>query len=119
MRQYVDEPGMDWKPLPGSVGMTLSYELRPGGNRPGPKDAWDRFDRVVVRLGAAIEGTSASAVAGVLHDLANAMADLADAIDSRPLPALGPRDDGLPDEPADTDSTTDRSADQSTDQSTD
>jgi hypothetical protein len=115
MRQHIDGPGLDWKPDPRSVGMTLSYELRPGGNRPGPNDAWDRFDRVVARLGAAMEGTSASAVAGVLHDLAGAMANLADAIDSRPVPALEPRDHGVPDEPADTDSATDRSADQSTD----
>ncbi len=62
-----------WTPVPGSVGMTLSYELRLGGTRPGPKDAWDRFDRVVARLGVAMEGESASAVAGALSDLAGAI----------------------------------------------
>ena len=78
------EPDFVWTPAPGSAGMTLSYELRPGGTRPGPKDAWDRFDRVVARLGLAMEGDSASAVAGALSDLAGAMNDVADAIESRP-----------------------------------
>jgi hypothetical protein len=67
--------------------MTLSYELRPGGNRPGPKDAWDRFDRVVARLGEAMEGSSASAVAGALEDLSSAMGDLANGLENRPLQA--------------------------------
>ena len=79
-----DDAAFAWTPIPGSAGMTLSYELRPGGIRPGPKDAWDRFDRVVARLGQAMEGSSASAVAGVLSDLASAMNDVADAIEARP-----------------------------------
>ncbi len=87
IRECMHELDFNWTPIPGSVAMTLSYELRPGGTRPGPKDAWDRFDRVVPRLGAAMEGTSASAVAGALSDLAGAMNDLADAIESRPARA--------------------------------
>lgn len=82
-----DDPDFGWTPIPDSAAMTLSYELRPGGTRPGPKDAWDRFDRVVARLGAAMEGSSASAVAGALCDLAGAMNDVADAIESRPARA--------------------------------
>jgi hypothetical protein len=74
--------------------MTLSYELRPGGIRPGPKDAWNRFDRVVARLGVAMEGSSASAVAGALTDLASAMNDVAEAIENRPTrPVEAPRSD--------------------------
>jgi excisionase family DNA binding protein len=87
IRDYMDEPGFAWTPIPDSAGMTLSYELRPGGIRPGPKDAWDRFDRVVTRLGTAMEGSSASAVAGALSDLAGAMNDVADAIENRPARA--------------------------------
>jgi excisionase family DNA binding protein len=87
IRDCMDDPGFGWTPIPGSAGMTLSYELRPGGIRPGPKDAWDRFDRVVARLGAAMEGTSTSAVAGALSDLASAMNDVADAIENRPARA--------------------------------
>jgi excisionase family DNA binding protein len=84
IRECMEDPSFVWKPIPDSAGMTLSYELRPSGARPGPKDAWNRFDRVVARLGKAIEGDSASAVASALRDLANAMADVADAIERRP-----------------------------------
>jgi excisionase family DNA binding protein len=84
IRDCTDDTGFVWTPIPDSAGMTLSYELRPGGIRPGPKDAWDRFDRVVARLGTAMEGSSASAVAGALSDLASAMNDVADAIENRP-----------------------------------
>lgn len=87
IRECMDDAGFGWTPIPGSAEMTLSYELRPGGIRPGPKDAWDRFDRVVARLGIAMEGSSASAVAGALGDLANAMNDLAVAIENRPARA--------------------------------
>jgi excisionase family DNA binding protein len=81
--ERVNDQHFAWEPATGSAGMTLSYELRPDGNRPGPKDAWDRFDRVVARLGTAMEGSSAAAVAGTLVDLASAMRDVADGIDGR------------------------------------
>ena len=84
IKDCMNDPGFVWTPVPDAAGMTLSYELRPGGIRPGPKDAWDRFDRLVARFGLALEGTSASAVAGALRDLAGAMHELAEAIESRP-----------------------------------
>jgi excisionase family DNA binding protein len=83
IRECMADPAFTWAPVPGSKGMTLSYELRPGGSRPGPKDAWERFDRVVARLGNAMEGTSARVVAKALSDLARAMNDLADALEQR------------------------------------
>jgi len=91
IRDCMDDPRFGWTPIPGSAEMTLSYELRPGGVRPGPKDAWDRFDRVVGRLGTAMEGSSASSVAGALSDLASAMNDVADAIENRPARAAEAR----------------------------
>lgn len=81
--QATDDPGVSWTPVPGSAGMTLSHELRPGGNRPGPRDAWERFDRTVGRLGTAMEGDRVSAVAGALSDLADAARDISDTLDSR------------------------------------
>ena len=87
IRKCMEDPGFVWKPIPDSNGMTLSYELRPGGARPGPKDAWDRVDRVVTRLGIALEGDSGSAVASALRDLASAMTGVADAIENRPARA--------------------------------
>lgn len=94
IKDCMNDPAFVWTPVPDAAGMTLSYELRPGGVRPGPKDAWDRFDRLVARLGSALEGTSASAVAGALRDLAGAMHELAEAIESRPrrAPEAGPND---------------------------
>jgi len=94
VKDCMNDPAFVWTPVPDSAGMTLSYELRPGGVRPGPKDAWDRFDRLVARLGLALEGTSASAVAGALRDLAGAMHELAEAIESRPrrVPETGAND---------------------------
>jgi hypothetical protein len=90
------DPGFVWKPTPGSTGMTLSYELRPGGNRPGPRDAWDRVDRVVTRLGAALEGHSGSAVASALRDLSSALTTAADAIEKRPAREQAAEDAGEP-----------------------
>jgi len=84
IKDCMNDPGFVWTPVPDAAGMTLSYELRPGGIRPGPKDAWDRFDRLVARFGSALESTSAGAVAGALRDLAGAMQELAEAIESRP-----------------------------------
>jgi excisionase family DNA binding protein len=92
IRECMEDPAFVWKPIPDSNGMTLSYELRPGGVRPGPKDAWDRVDRVVTRLGIALEGDSGSAVASALRDLSSAMTGVADAIENRP--ARAPLADG-------------------------
>jgi excisionase family DNA binding protein len=97
IRECVEDPGFVWKAIPDSNGMTLSYELRPGGARPGPKDAWDRVDRVVTRLGIALEGDSGSAVASALRDLSSAMTGVADAIENRP--ARAPLTDGAAEPP--------------------
>ena len=84
LRECMAEERFVWKPVPDSTGMTLSYELRPGGNRPGPEDGWARFDRIVARLGDAMQGPSPGAVARALTDLAGAMTELAEAIEKRP-----------------------------------
>lgn len=96
IRECMEDPGFVWKPIPDSNGMTLSYEFRPGGARLGPKDAWDRVDRVVTRLGIALEGDSGSAVASALRDLASAMTDVADAIEKRPARAPLTNGEGEP-----------------------
>jgi excisionase family DNA binding protein len=87
IRECMEDPSFVWEAVPDSAGMTLSYELRPGGARPGPKDAWDRVDRVVTRLGIALEGDSGGAVASALRDLSSAMTGVADAIENRPARA--------------------------------
>lgn len=94
IRDCMSEPEFVWEPRALSDDMTLSYELRPGGNRPGPKDRWERVDRVVARLGAAMTGSSASAVARAFSDLARAMNDVADAIEKRPARVASNDEDG-------------------------
>jgi excisionase family DNA binding protein len=67
-------------PLDELDGELISYELRPGVYRPGPQDAWDRFDRLIVRLRKAMNGESQRAAAKAFEDLAAAMNEIADAL---------------------------------------
>jgi hypothetical protein len=76
--RLADRSGVGWNPVPNARRMRLSYELRPGGHRPGPVQLWERFDATVERLGVAMEGVAVSAVArafGELSDVARAIAD--------------------------------------------
>ncbi len=81
IRNEVESGRKGWNPLNElEEDGPISYELRPDGNRPGPRDAWERFDRIVVRLRSAMKGESSSAVATAFDDLASAMNELADAL---------------------------------------
>ena len=73
----LDGPGVNWNPAPGSSEMTLSWETRPGGNRPGPRELWDEFDRCVRALGAAMEGSTMLDVAHAFEELADIAATIA------------------------------------------
>jgi excisionase family DNA binding protein len=82
-------------PQPGARGMALSYELRPGGNRPGPAKLWQRFDRAVGKLGDALAGSEVSALQAAMDKLSLVMHDLADALErSSNTQPLRPRRDG-------------------------
>ena len=73
--------GFVWNPEPNAREMVLSYELRPGANRPGPPDLWQEFDAAVRRLGRAMEGSFMSVVASAYAELARVMAQIADALE--------------------------------------
>jgi hypothetical protein len=73
---------MSWIPLGHARDMTLSYELRRGGNRRGSPDAWMVFDAAVTKLGVAMEATDIQAVAAAFAKLADAAQVLADEITS-------------------------------------
>jgi hypothetical protein len=80
--------GFAWTPIPGARDMTISAELRPRANRPGPAALWERFDRAVNRLGVAMEGQIMYVVAfryrdlgAVMHEIANVL--LGEAPDAR------------------------------------
>jgi excisionase family DNA binding protein len=78
-----EEPGAWWKLQTGFPNLQLSYELRPGGTRPGPSQLWNRFDRVVGELSSAMENHSVpdeklalERLSLVVHDIAEALLDL-------------------------------------------
>lgn len=72
--------GFAWTPIPGARDMTISAELRPGANRPGPSALWEQFDRAVNRLGASMEGQIMYVVAFQYRDLAFVMHEIADVL---------------------------------------
>jgi hypothetical protein len=75
-------PQLRWNPMPdGNSTKRLSYELRPGGNRPGPGELWDRFDEVIAELVRAQAGTDFMAIADGFRMLGEITAQLADAVD--------------------------------------
>jgi hypothetical protein len=61
--------------------MHLSYELRRGGNRPGPTELWDRFDAAVDALGVDLEGVALGAIARAFAQLSYVARELAHEID--------------------------------------
>jgi hypothetical protein len=59
--------GFSWQPQTDQRDLFISYELRPGADRPGPPKLWEEFDRAVERLGIAAEpGVDALPVLPVL-----------------------------------------------------
>jgi hypothetical protein len=76
------ESRLAWQPSPkASATKRLTYELRPGGNRPGPYEMWERFDAIVAALAAAQAGTDFAPIATGFSDLSEILAELAAAID--------------------------------------
>lgn len=76
-------PQLRWNPIAdGTAAKRLSYELRPGGNRPGPGELWDRFDEVIAALVQAQAGTDFAAIAHGYQTVGELTALLADAVDA-------------------------------------
>ena len=73
--------GLAWRPIPGAENAEPPYELRPGTGRRGPEDLWAQFDAAVARLNQAITGSDAAAVSDAFGGVAEAAAELADAVD--------------------------------------
>jgi excisionase family DNA binding protein len=71
---------MSWKPIQDGRDVTISHELRRGGNRPGPPSLWAEFDRCVQRLGLAMEGRDMMVIATRYHDLAAVFQSLTGAL---------------------------------------
>ena len=56
--RYADSLGLGWRSRLNARTMQLSYELRRGGNRPGPSELWERFDSALETLGSALGGST-------------------------------------------------------------
>jgi excisionase family DNA binding protein len=78
---FDDDEEMRWEREPIVDSLTLSYELRPGGNRPGPEKLWTDFDRRVKRLGVALTDGTAGAIRRALEDVSIALHDIADSLE--------------------------------------
>ncbi len=72
--------GLMWRPVPGAERAEPPYELRPGTGRRGPEELWSRFDTAVGSLNKAIAGSSSAEVAAAFGEMAEAAADLSDAV---------------------------------------
>ncbi len=78
---FDDEEEMRWEGEPFAEDFVLSYELRPGGNRPGPPKLWQQFDLRVDRLGRAMKLARAGGIRSALEDLSPTLHDIADSLD--------------------------------------
>ncbi|MGI8711645.1 MAG: helix-turn-helix domain-containing protein [Solirubrobacteraceae bacterium] len=84
-----DEP-IRWDDEPAADTPILSYELRPGGTRPGPNDLWVEFDCRVDQLTEATRIGTAAVQRRALEKVAEILYDIADALDSQREPRHGP-----------------------------
>jgi excisionase family DNA binding protein len=75
-----EAPGTWWQRQSGLPGGVLSYELRPGANRPGPAELWARFDQAVDELARAMEEHSVPAEQHALESVSLALHEIVDAL---------------------------------------
>lgn len=76
-----DQAGFEWPPHRGA-NAEPPCELRPGSNRRGPEDLWERFDQDVAELNRAAAGRDLEAVADRYRQLGDTAAALASAIET-------------------------------------
>lgn len=82
----------------------LSYELRPGGTRPGPAELWSTVDATVQELGMAMVEHSVPAEQHALEQLSLVLQEIVDAL----VEGYG---DPVAEEPGDDDESGDEPAD--------
>ena len=79
--RLADSRGLGWRSRQNARTMQLSYELRRGGQRPGPAELWERFDAAVQALGSALEGVALGAIARAFAELSEVARELAGEIE--------------------------------------
>jgi hypothetical protein len=85
--RLVHAAGVAWQPRPDAVDLTLSYEFTAQHQRPGAKDPsiaklWAGFDELVPKLGAALAGDSAIAVARAYEALSDTAREILAALEA-------------------------------------
>jgi excisionase family DNA binding protein len=75
-----EAPGTWWQRQSGLPGGVLSYELRPGANRPGPAELWARFDQTVDELARAMAEHSVPAEQHALESVSLVLHEIVDAL---------------------------------------
>ena len=74
------EPGEWWQRQSALPAGILTYELRPGGTRPGPAELWSTFDAAVQELGMAMVEHSVPAEQHALEQLSLVLHEIVDAL---------------------------------------
>ena len=74
------QAGLAWRAVADSERARPPYELRPGTGRRGPTDLWARFDAAVRQLNQAGAGDHLADVVDAYAAVAQAAAELADAL---------------------------------------
>ena len=77
---YAEVCGVKWKPRENAQNLSLAPDLEPP-NREGPPNLWAKFDKAQKRFGSALAGESLMAIAQAFGDMAQAVTDVADALD--------------------------------------
>jgi excisionase family DNA binding protein len=75
-----EEPGAWWQRQGAIPDGAITYELRPGGNRPGPEDLWASFDATVQALNDAMASHAALAELEALERLSLVLHEIVDAL---------------------------------------
>jgi excisionase family DNA binding protein len=90
-----EAPGAWWQRQSSLPGGVLSYELRPGANRPGPAELWATFDQAVDELGRAMAEHSVPAEQHALESLSVVLHEIVEALLERDgYEAAGEGDEG-------------------------
>jgi hypothetical protein len=77
---YAEVCGVKWKPRENAQNLSLAPDLETP-NREGPPNLWAKFDKAQKRFGNALAGESLMAIAQAFGDMAQAVTDVADALD--------------------------------------
>ena len=80
MLNAAEKVGIKWRPRT-DLADKLPYELKHGGNRPGPNEMWEEFDAAFERLSITATGTDITALAQAFREVYDALRKVADELE--------------------------------------